>query len=83
MSEQHPGGIPAGWYEDPQSAQLLRYWDGSRWTDSVQPRGDAPLPGTPAGPTDAAQRRGPDVAGGAPPRRLGAWTRPRATPRRR
>ena len=54
MSEQHPGGIPAGWYEDPQSAQTLRYWDGSRWTDSVEPLGDTPLPATPAGPTEAA-----------------------------
>ena len=58
MSEQHPGGIPAGWYEDPQSAQTLRYWDGSRWTDSVEPLGDAPLLATPAVPTEAAPEAG-------------------------
>ena len=29
-----PSGPPAGWYADPHGAAgLMRYWDGSRWTD--------------------------------------------------
>jgi hypothetical protein len=24
---------PAGWHPDPDDPQLLRWWDGSRWTD--------------------------------------------------
>ncbi len=26
-----------GWYADPQNAANVRYWDGSQWTDQVQP----------------------------------------------
>ncbi|WP_405387032.1 phospholipid scramblase-related protein [Streptomyces sp. NBC_01102] len=30
--------IPAGWHPDPHGApQLLRYWDGSRWTEHTHP----------------------------------------------
>ncbi|HEY8589180.1 MAG TPA: DUF2510 domain-containing protein, partial [Naasia sp.] len=31
---------PAGWYQDPDNAQGLRWWDGSRWTTdtSVRPQ---------------------------------------------
>ncbi|WWM27785.1 phospholipid scramblase-related protein [Streptomyces sp. B21-104] len=30
--------IPAGWHPDPYGApQLLRYWDGSRWTEHTHP----------------------------------------------
>ncbi|WP_217375671.1 DUF4041 domain-containing protein [Paenarthrobacter ureafaciens] len=29
--------VPAGWYTDPQEASLVRYWDGLRWTQHVQP----------------------------------------------
>ncbi|RWW91459.1 DUF2510 domain-containing protein [[Arthrobacter] sp. ATCC 21022] len=29
--------VPAGWYTDPQEASLVRYWDGRRWTQHVQP----------------------------------------------
>lgn len=28
---------PAGWYDDPQAPGQQRYWDGSAWTDQVQP----------------------------------------------
>jgi hypothetical protein len=28
---------PAGWYADPQDATLLRYWDGSSWTEHRAP----------------------------------------------
>ncbi|HET6875716.1 MAG TPA: DUF2510 domain-containing protein [Acidimicrobiales bacterium] len=30
-------GPPAGWYPDPTGAAGLRWWDGTRWTESVQP----------------------------------------------
>ena len=33
--------VIAGWYPDPHGApQLLRYWDGSRWTEHTHPAGD-------------------------------------------
>ncbi|WP_109474784.1 RDD family protein [Ornithinimicrobium cavernae] len=28
----------AGWYDDPQDASLLRYWDGVTWTEHTSPR---------------------------------------------
>lgn len=34
-------GTPAGWYRDPQDPRLLRWFDGARWTQHVQP---APVP---------------------------------------
>lgn len=33
-----PPGIPAGWYPDQADAVLLRYWDGSQWTEHTAPR---------------------------------------------
>jgi len=32
----------AGWYPDPDSSGLQRYWDGSTWTDKAMPA-DAPV----------------------------------------
>jgi uncharacterized RDD family membrane protein YckC len=29
---------PSGWYDDPNDADQLRYWDGVVWTDHVAPR---------------------------------------------
>lgn len=28
----------AGWYDDPQNAENLRYWDGVQWTDHTSPK---------------------------------------------
>lgn len=30
---------PAGWYDDPEHAGYLRYWDGAQWTDHRSPVG--------------------------------------------
>lgn len=29
---------PANWYPDPQQSGMVRYWDGARWTEHVQPQ---------------------------------------------
>src|SRR5688500_6162817 len=42
-----PGApTPEGWYEDPEHAAQLRWWDGLRWTDQRRPK---PGAGTGAG----------------------------------
>ncbi|MDM7855170.1 DUF2510 domain-containing protein [Cellulomonas alba] len=35
---------PAGWYPDPQGPGSVRYWDGTGWTQHVQPVPAAPQP---------------------------------------
>ena len=41
-----PGSLPpANWYPDPSGLQVLRFWDGTRWTDHQQP---IPAPSGPA-----------------------------------
>jgi hypothetical protein len=32
-----PNEPPAGWYLDPSSKNLLRWWDGTRWTEPTRP----------------------------------------------
>lgn len=34
---QQPGQAVPGWYPDAQQPGYVRWWDGMRWTDSVQP----------------------------------------------
>jgi hypothetical protein len=38
VSAAAPAGPPAGWMVDSADATLLRWWDGSRWTEHTQPR---------------------------------------------
>jgi len=48
--------MPAGWYDDPFTDHLQRYWGGDSWTKETRPRPDLmpptppPVPG--AAPTD-------------------------------
>jgi hypothetical protein len=29
---------PPGWYDDPQRIGFVRWWDGTKWTDGIQPK---------------------------------------------
>ncbi len=39
---------PPGWYADPTTADQMRWWDGSQWTQDVQPVPTTPPPQEPA-----------------------------------
>ena len=41
--------IAPGWYPDPQTEGQIRYWDGSGWTEHVQPASSASQPVAQAG----------------------------------
>jgi hypothetical protein len=42
---EHTGLPPAAWYADPDNAEGMRYWDGSRWTEHrTDYRAAAPKP---------------------------------------
>lgn len=62
--------VSAGWYPDPHGTpQLLRYWDGSRWTEHTNPA-DGQQPQAPAqgqAPVQAAPRQP-----GVPPQQAAA-----------
>ena len=54
--------MPAGWYDDPFTDHLQRYWTGDSWTKEIRPRPDlmpevTPPPPAPAPQTDAAPVR--------------------------
>ncbi|MFF1832667.1 phospholipid scramblase-related protein [Streptomyces sp. NPDC058231] len=51
--------VSAGWYPDPHGApQLLRYWDGARWTEHTNPAG-GPQPQAPVQAQAHAQAQVP------------------------
>ena len=41
---------PPNWYPDPHNAAFVRWWDGQRWTEHVQPAAAPGAPPTPAQP---------------------------------
>ncbi|WP_202924232.1 DUF2510 domain-containing protein [Cellulomonas sp. H30R-01] len=90
-----PASPPAAWYPDPHDAAQLRWWDGGRWTEHVEPRPvtAAVAPGFPAaGPAAptaatavvpqvaAAQTWGPQQSGWSAPGATGSPSAGPATP---
>lgn len=49
---------PPGWYPDPSSPDLQRYWDGDAWTESTAPRVVEPFTATPHPSPEAARANG-------------------------
>jgi hypothetical protein len=37
---------PAGWYDDPQDARFVRFWDGFQWSANVAPKVANPVDGS-------------------------------------
>lgn len=54
----------AGWYPDPETRSMLRWWDGLDWTDVRRP--------PPEGHPPSGSYPGPDVVGASTPMRAGA-----------
>ncbi|WP_162802137.1 RDD family protein [Ornithinimicrobium murale] len=53
----------AGWYDDPQDANLLRYWDGVMWTEHTSPRQKPGLDQAGAGYGQGTYAAGPGAGG--------------------
>lgn len=47
----NPAMPPAGWYPDPADNTRRRYWNGTSWTDQVQPTAPATAPAQSTSPT--------------------------------
>jgi hypothetical protein len=45
-----PAMAPAGWYPNPDDGAQVRWWNGQAWTDTTQPRVEAPAPPAPPVP---------------------------------
>lgn len=45
MTDQVTRVVPAGWYDDPEDASLVRWWNGLTWTDHTERKPErAPAP---------------------------------------
>ena len=42
MTTQPPNPTPPGWYADPRDNRMVRWWDGTQWTEHQQPMQPAP-----------------------------------------
>jgi hypothetical protein len=49
MTDSAPAPVPAGWYPDPDSPGIVRWWDGEAWTERRAP---AAPPAAPRQPSD-------------------------------
>ncbi|MEV6162839.1 phospholipid scramblase-related protein [Streptomyces sp. NPDC052052] len=65
--------ISAGWYPDPHGApQLLRYWDGSQWTEHTNPAGGQQAQGAvPTTPASAQPQAAPQHQQAVPHQQAG------------
>lgn len=60
-----PGGVPAGWYADPNGQYVWRWWTGLQWSDHIAPVAAPPhgaLAGMPGSP-EFLQKRQADLDG--------------------
>lgn len=78
FGESSAGLPPAGWYDDPQRPGAKRFWDGTRWTETVAGPNPIVAPGgsiggppvvppPPAPPPPPSAPGGPAAVGPAPP----------------
>ncbi|HVT65111.1 MAG TPA: DUF2510 domain-containing protein [Mycobacteriales bacterium] len=72
---------PAGWYDDPATAEQQRYWSGSAWTDHTQPKTPpAPAPPVAAPPYAAPPQQAYAPASAYPPAQPAYGAAPQAYP---
>ena len=66
---------PPNWYPDPQNPTLVRWWDGQRWTEHVQPIAPPAAPAAPAEPQVPVAQAGPanPATSEAPRRKVGLF----------
>jgi hypothetical protein len=38
IAERSADLAPFGWYPDPAGSDRMRWWDGQRWTEKLEPR---------------------------------------------
>jgi hypothetical protein len=55
-----PPSVPAGWLDDPDQPDTLRYWNGSEWTEDRAPKPPAPTPT----PSNSGRHRPQSMRGG-------------------
>lgn len=55
-----PAPMPAGWYDDPFTDHLQRYWTGDSWTKETRPKAGA-LPPPPPTPEETSPANGAPV----------------------